>query len=205
MKILKYLFKSSSLFLVLMLSCGEGKKPILGDTEWQKQQNAFFKDASTSPLTEQDLKSFNGLKFFEVDSTFVVTANFILTENDTIFKLKTTHKDTQDYLKYALVKFEINQKSFELEVYRNVEMMHQKGYENNLFLPFTDPTNGEETYGGGRYLNLTIPDGDSIIIDFNKAYNPYCAYNENYACPIVPRQNRLNIKVLAGEKNFNKQ
>ena len=67
-----------------------------------------------------------------------------------------------------------------------------------------DNTNGEETYGGGRYIDLTIPEGDTLIIDFNKAYNPYCVYNKKYSCPLVPRQNYLRTKVRAGVKNFNK-
>ena len=83
-------------------------------------------------------------------------------------------------------------------------MFDKEGYEDYLFLPFLDNTNGEESYGGGRYVEARIPEGDTIIIDFNKAYNPYCAYNEKYSCPIVPRQNYLPIEVKAGVKAFGK-
>ena len=82
--------------------------------------------------------------------------------------------------------------------------MKEEGYEDYLFLPFLDDTNGEESYGGGRYIDCRIPEGDTIEIDFNKAYNPYCAYNENYSCPIVPRENYLAIEVKAGVKVFKK-
>ena len=82
--------------------------------------------------------------------------------------------------------------------------MQEEGYEDYLFLPFTDKTNGEETYAGGRYIDLSIPEGDSITIDFNKAYNPYCAYNKKFSCPLVPSVNALDTKVLAGVKDFKK-
>ena len=75
-------------------------------------------------------------------------------------------------------------------------------YEDYLFLPFTDKTNGDSSYGGGRYLDLKLPEGDSIIIDFNQAYNPYCAYNDKYSCPVPPKSNNLDIEVLAGVKTF---
>jgi uncharacterized protein (DUF1684 family) len=82
--------------------------------------------------------------------------------------------------------------------------MRQEEYRDYLFLPFADLTNGEETYGGGRYLDLTIPTGNTILLDFNKAYNPYCAYNPKYSCPLVPKQNRLDIPIIAGVKAFKK-
>jgi len=83
-----------------------------------------------------------------------------------------------------------------------VELKEDEGYEDYLFLPFTDATNGNETYGGGRYIDLSIPNGDQIVIDFNKAYNPYCTYNKKYSCPIVPSQNALDIEIFAGVKAF---
>ena len=82
--------------------------------------------------------------------------------------------------------------------------MKREGLEDYLFLPFIDDTNGEESYGGGRYIDLRIPEGDTIVIDFNKSYNPYCAYNDKYSCPIVPRINYLALEVRAGVMAFNK-
>ena len=80
--------------------------------------------------------------------------------------------------------------------------MQQEKYRDYLFLPFTDNTNGEQTYTGGRYIDLSIPDGDTIVVDFNKAYNPYCAYNKKYSCPIVPSVNNLDTEIRAGVKAF---
>ena len=94
--------------------------------------------------------------------------------------------------------------TYRLNLYRNLDDQDLEGYEDYLFLPFIDHTNAESTYGGGRYVDARIPEGNTIEIDFNKAYNPYCAYNEKYSCPIVPRQNYLPIEVKAGVKAFAK-
>jgi len=80
--------------------------------------------------------------------------------------------------------------------------MKEEEYRDYLFLPFTDLTNGEQTYMGGRYLDLSIPEGDTIVLDFNRAYNPYCVYNKKYSCPLVPPVNALNTKISAGIKDF---
>jgi uncharacterized protein (DUF1684 family) len=115
----------------------------------------------------------------------------------------TTERKSQEVV-YGIARFELHGQYFELEIYQNQELMLKEGYEDYLFLPFLDETNGNGTYSGGRYIDLSIPDGDTIIIDFNKAYNPYCAYNKKYSCPIVPRVNQLNTAVNAGVKEFKK-
>jgi uncharacterized protein (DUF1684 family) len=89
-------------------------------------------------------------------------------------------------------------------VYQGEEALQKEDGSNYLFLPFMDDTNGSSTYAGGRYIDLTIPEGDTLQIDFNSAYNPYCAYNENYSCPIVPRENYIATEVEAGVKAFKK-
>jgi uncharacterized protein (DUF1684 family) len=85
-----------------------------------------------------------------------------------------------------------------LNVYQSHTLREKEGYKDYLFLPFTDLTNGNETYGSGRYIDLRIPERETIIIDFNKAYNPYCAYNYGYACPIPPKENKLKVEIRAG-------
>lgn len=118
--------------------------------------------------------------------------------------MKTTTSRVSEERVFGVLTFELKGKQFELNVYQGKEMMTTKGYEDYLFLPFLDDTNGDTTYGGGRYIDLRIPEGDSIEIDFNTAYNPYCVYNAKYSCPIVPRQNYVAIKVEAGVKAFKK-
>ncbi|WP_370225709.1 DUF1684 domain-containing protein [Mesoflavibacter sp.] len=191
-------------FVLVIFTCKEGKQPILGATDWQKEQNAMFKDASKSPLTDRDRQDFNGLDFFQFDSTFVVKAILKRTPNSKWFKMKRTLNETTDERVYGVLNFKLKGKAYTLNVYQGKELMTKKGFEDYLFLPFLDDTNGDTTYGGGRYIDLRIPEGNTIEIDFNKAYNPYCAYNEKFSCPIVPRENYLDVAVKAGVKMFKK-
>lgn len=195
-----------SIFCVVLIifSCKEGKQPILGATNWQKEQNAMFKDASKSPLKDKDRKIFKGLDFFAFDSTYVVNADLKRTPNSKWFKMKRTLNETTDERVYGVLNFQLKGKAYTLNVYQGKELMTKEGFEDYLFLPFLDDTNGDTTYGGGRYIDLRIPEGNTIEIDFNKAYNPYCAYNEKFSCPIVPRENYLDVAVKAGVKVFKK-
>ena len=189
--------------IIFSFSCREKKRyEDVNLTEYQKQVNNYFKDASVSPLKPKDLKNFQGLDFFEFDSIYVVKAKIEETKESLPFKMKTTTDIPADVRKYADLFFQILDKEFELSVYENLEYEGVEGYENYLFLPFLDETNENETYGGGRYLDLFLNGTDSIIIDFNKAYNPKCVYDENFSCPIVPRKNFLNTRIEAGVKNF---
>ena len=192
-----------SIVIIFSFSCREKKRyQDVNLTEYQRQVNNYFKDASVSPLKPKDLKNFQGLDFFEFDSIYVVKAKIEETKESLPFKMKTTTDIPADVRKYADLFFQISDKEFELSVYENLEYEGVEGYENYLFLPFLDETNEDETYGGGRYLDLFLNGTDSIIIDFNKAYNPKCVYDENFSCPIVPRKNFLNTRIEAGVKNF---
>lgn len=203
------LFMMKSFFIVMIVlssltSCAQKKQPILGETEFQKELNAAYKDASKSPLKAKDLKHFEGLDFFKFDAEYVVKASFKKLTNEKPFEMKTTTERLPIYLKYGELTFELKGKAYKLDIYQNQELIAKEGYEDYLFLPFLDETNGLESYGGGRYIDARIPNGDFIEIDFNKAYNPYCAYNEKYSCPIVPRENYLKTRVEAGVKAFDK-
>ncbi|RBP30904.1 hypothetical protein DFR65_104162 [Oceanihabitans sediminis] len=197
MKNLIYLFLCISVF-----SCNDGKQPILGDTEWQREKNAEFKDASKSPLKSRDRKNFKSLDFFKFDSTFVVEAILKRTPGSEWFDMETTTERVSKERVYGIITFKINGNTYSLNVYQGQEMMQEKGFEDYLFLPYSDKSNGETTYGGGRYLDLRIPEGDTMVIDFNKTYNPYCVYNEKYSCPLVPLENYIDEEIHAGMKNF---
>ena len=164
--------------------------------------NSEFADPKESPLTEEDRQKFTALDFFPIDLKFRVEAKFIRTPNQKPFKMATTTARLPVYEKYGEIHFMLDSQQFMLEVYQNHQLRETEEYKDYLFLPFTDLTNGEESYGGGRYLEMSIPAGDSIIVDFNKAYNPYCAYNKKYSCPLVPRQNRVKTRILAGVKAY---
>ena len=192
------------ILFICFISCNEGKQPIKGETPFQRELNAEYKDATTSPLTEEDRKEFEGLDFFKYDSTYAVKAQFTRTEGEPVFKMKTTTDRLPEYVKYGILKFSVKGEKYQLNVYQNQDLKTQNGYEDYLFLPFSDETNGFESYGGGRYIDLRIPKDDTLVIDFNSAYNPYCAYNHKYSCPIVPRENYLKTRIEAGVKAFGK-
>lgn len=164
--------------------------------------NKLFRNVETSPLTDEDREAFKELDFFPADSTYRIEAKFIRTANEKPFLMPTTTERKSVYTKYGELNFKLFNKDYKLNVYQNTEIILTEGYEDYLFLPFTDLTNGEQTYGGGRYIDMRIPDNDTTIIDFNKAYNPYCTYNKKYSCPIVPGENDLDIEIRAGVKDF---
>ena len=173
--------------------------------EFQDKLNKEYKDPDTSPLRDRYRKDFEGLDFFTPDTNYVIEARFVRTPDAVPFLLDTTTDRQTEEVVYGIAHFELNGNKYELEVYQTIELMDQEEYIDYLFLPFLDNTNGEETYGGGRYIDLKIPEGNTLLIDFNKAYNPYCVYNKKYSCPLVPRQNYLNTRVMAGVKDFVKK
>ncbi len=170
---------------------------------FQKETNAKFKDPETSPLPDRYRKDFEGLNFFEPDTNYRVVAKLERTPDAVPFMMPTTTDRKSAEVVYGLAHFSLNGQHFRLEIYRSPEL--DSDVEDYLFLPFLDATNGNSTYGGGRYIDLSVPRGDSLIIDFNKAYNPYCVYNPKYSCPIVPRVNTLDTKIRAGMKAFQKE
>ncbi|SHH33672.1 DUF1684 domain-containing protein [Winogradskyella jejuensis] len=192
------------LAFVSFTGCAQKKPATIGDTPWQVKMNSDFKDASKSPLKAKDLKTFEGLDFFPFDSSYVVKASLKRTPDSEWFNMKTTTSRLSKERVYGIATFILKGKEYKLNIYQGEENMNSEKYKDYLFLPFLDNTNGETTYAGGRYIGLSIPKGDSITIDFNEAYNPYCAYNEKYSCPIVPRANYLNTRVEAGVKAFKK-
>jgi len=172
--------------------------------KFQKKLNEEFKNPETSPLPDKYRKNFESLDFFPPDTNYVIQAKLVRTPDATPFMMPTTTGRKSEEVVYGIVHFILNGKPRQLEIYQNKELMLEEEYVDYLFLPFTDLTNDEETYGGGRYIDLRIPKGDMITIDFNRAYNPYCVYNKKYSCPLVPSVNNLETKVLAGVKAFKK-
>ncbi|POY36827.1 hypothetical protein C3L50_14850 [Flavobacterium alvei] len=170
--------------------------------KFQKDLNTEYADAKTSPLTAEDLKVFKTLDFYPISEKYFVTAKFIRTENEKPFEMKTSTSRRPLYVKYGEAHFTIDGKPFQLNIYQNIELSQNSAYKDYLFLPFFDLTCGKESYIGGKYIDLKIPQGDTIAIDFNMSYNPYCAYNHKYSCPKVPLENNLNIEIKAGVKKF---
>lgn len=158
------------------------------------ETDRFMRFSDESPFKDTDI-DYTGLNYYPVDLKFKIKARFTPVETQEIYKLQTNDGKEKQYLTYGTAKFELENSINELLILENVE-------ENELFLAFGDATSAIETYGAGRYLDVTHTGGNSIILDFNKAYNPFCAYNESYTCPLPPRQNLLQIAINAGEKNY---
>ena len=190
-----------------MLSCNsQDKRALVGETEYQKKENARFKDASKSPLKEKDLKKFKGLDFFPVDSAYIVTAKLKRTKNAPVFEMPTTTDRKPLYKEYGILNFTLKGKNCSLTIYQNQGNLKDEEYKDYLFLPFTDDTSGNESYGGGRYMDVKTTDisNNTITLNFNNTYNPYCAYNDKYSCPLTPRKNHLDLEIKAGIKVFDK-
>ncbi len=191
------------LFILLFFSVfAFAQKDLTSAEKFQVELNQSFADSLKSPLTKEDFKSFESLEFFPLNEKFIVEATFIRTKKEKAFGMKTTTSRTPLYVKYGELHFTIDGKNLKLNVYKNLDLSKKSGYEDYLFLPFSDLTCGKESYIGGRYVDMKVQKGKTWTIDFNKAYNPYCAYNYEFSCPIVPLENDLDIEILAGVKKF---
>jgi uncharacterized protein (DUF1684 family) len=170
--------------------------------KFQKELNTEYADAKTSPLTSEDLATFKALEFYPINQKLFVVAKFVRTENEKPFEMKTSTNRKPMYVKFGEAHFEIDGKPFQLNIYQNIELSKKEEYKDYLFLPFSDLTCGKESYIGGKYIDMKTPKGETIVIDFNTSYNPYCAYNPKYSCPKVPLENDLKIEIKAGVKKF---
>lgn len=157
-----------------------------------------YDNPNTSPLSTKAKKTFKGIHFFTVDAKYAVDARFVRTPEEKPFQMSTSSGMRKTYIKYAEVFFMIDKKEYKLNVYQSQELIQQPDYKDYLFIPFTDATSGDETYEGGRYIDLNIPQSDHVVINFNKAYQPYCAYTDGYNCPVPPQENKVPIKIEAG-------
>ncbi len=170
----------------------------------RRAYKAEFTDHPRSPISAADT---GFIDFFPPNHSWLLKAHFTATYDSKPFELPTYSGQTRTYKKYGTLDFDHKGTHFTLSIYQNLSLMKDSAYKNYLFLPFTDLSNGESTYEGGRYLDFSIPDiqNNTLHVDFNKCYNPYCAYSDGYNCPVPPAENRLKIEIPAGEKKFLKK
>jgi uncharacterized protein len=151
-------------------------------------------------------KKRNYFRFFVVDKNFKIQCRFEFTTDTTVVSMKTSGKKipVKDFVRYGKLIFGLHDTTLQLTVYQSKVLQQNSQYKNYLFIPFTDATTGDETYGSGRYIDILITDikNNNVEIDFNKAYNPYCAYSNEFNCPIPPKENYLPVAIKAGEKVF---
>ncbi len=166
--------------------------------QMRTEKDNYFRSGDHSPLPEEQRDAFKGLHYFPVDDAYVVDAQFTPLQDKTTFQMATTSNEPRDAVRAGQFTFVLNGTECTLTAYQFVGSDHP-----TYFVPFMDATTGSETYGTGRYLDIEISQGaTSYVIDFNEAYNPYCAYNENYSCPVTPSENTLPVAVKAGEKSW---
>lgn len=160
---------------------------------FRKEKDDFFRDHPQSPLTREQKQDFNGLNYFpeNTDLRLEVKADELPAKER--IEMQTSSGDVQIYFRHSRFKFQVEGRDAELTIYEGL---------NGFFLPFVDSLAGKETYGAGRYLEPEPLPGGRFLVDFNIAYNPYCAYNEKWSCPLTPLENRLKVAVRAGEKLF---
>ncbi len=160
------------------------------------QKDAAFRTAATSPIPAAQRAAFGGLRYFKPDAAYRVAARLTRAAGLTPLPLALTGGAADAYVRWGIAEFELNDRP------QKLNLLQKQGDSKELFIPFTDPTNGEQTYGGGRYLDLPVPapEATEITLDFNAAYSPFCAYNHDYSCPRPPADNRLTVPVLAGEQ-----
>ncbi|TFZ67391.1 DUF1684 domain-containing protein [Hymenobacter sp. UV11] len=163
----------------------------------QQKDNAFRANAS-SPIPAGQRAAFNGLRYYGPDAAYRVVARLVRAAVPAPLPLALTRGSADAYARWGTAEFELGGRPQRLTLLQKQGV----GTGQELFLPFTDPTNGQQTYAGGRYLDLPMPapDATEISLDFNAAYNPFCAYNHDYSCPKPPADNRLSVPVLAGEQ-----
>ncbi len=160
---------------------------------FRAEKNEFFGSHPQSPLTREQKKDFHGLQYFPENDSLRLEVKVDEFENKQAFEMQTSTGDVQIYEKFGKFRFEVDGEEVELTIYQS---------QHGFFLPFVDTLAGKETYPAGRYLEPEALPGGHFIVDFNIAYNPYCAYNEMWSCPITPAENRLKVAIRAGEKLF---
>ncbi len=165
----------------------------------RKEKDIFFAAHWQSPLSLEERSKFRGLRYYHINPDFRFELELYEHSNKETIQVEDTQGNIRQFLRWGEFRFNIGNEKCALQVYKSDPQ------EKRLFIPFKDATSGKETYGAGRYLDFDSRDCTTDgrwILDFNKAYNPWCAYSENYACPFVPSENWLKVSIEAGEKNY---
>lgn len=184
--------------IINFLSVGEGSEEYKQRVEEDRKNRNGYMRSSSSPLKSEDRKDFTGLNYYPIDESYKVRAKLTEVKLKQPIFIPTTTGESKKYIPFGYAEFELKGSQYKLLLYQDWEETNP----NRLSLMFADDTSGDETYGGGRYIDVTHTGNNSVIIDFNMAYNPFCHFNEEYSCPIPPRENLLTIAIEAGEKVY---
>jgi uncharacterized protein len=164
-------------------------------TRFREKKDEFFRSGQDSPLTTEDTVGFGGLRYFEADPSFRFEVKLLRYADPESLIIETSKGTRQLFNRVGRFEFTIGGETLRLHAYQSAERD-----DPSLFVPFRDATSGKESYGASRYLDLEVEHDDEYVLDFNYAYNPYCAYSEEYVCPLPPGENWLSVAIKAGEK-----
>lgn len=159
-------------------------------SDFRQMKDAFFVEDAQSPLTEEQKTTFKGLHYFPEDRQYRFYLEIEEFSQKEMVNINTSKGDVRTYQRFGKINFQIDGKDVSLTVYKT---------DFGFFLPFVDSLAGEQTYPAGRYLEIEQSEEGKYLVDFNMAYNPSCAYNERWSCPITPAENRLPVAIRAGE------
>ena len=198
-QILRIVFVLGALIIVASLILSSIKVDSKSDinTKYREQKDENFRKSIKSPI--KDKEAFTGLSYFDYSEKYRVNAFSTFTNDSQLISMPRTDGKRSFYIPFAKASFKINDTLQTLMMYRLPDDIQNKPV---LFIPFTDASNENETYKGGRYLDVELKNNKAIVIDFNYAYNPFCVYNYQYTCPIPPAENKLDVPIYAGEKKY---
>ena len=164
-------------------------------SDFRKAKDEFMGTDHHSPLTPDQQRAFAGLSYFDEDPEFDFVVEPEEFETQEVVEMQTSTGDIASYIRWGKVTFEVEGQQADLTLFKDVD-------GEDFFLPFADATSGKDTYDAGRYIDPHVLDDGKVVVDFNQAYSPYCAYNEQWSCPLTPFENRLKVPIKAGEKSF---
>lgn len=196
------LIRYFTLFLILVqVACFSNRHHDREIKHWRQEKIVETTRGDRHPLMPGDEVN---LRFYPIQKVYKLNMDFTPDPEPRTFEMPTYSGKVRPYQTYGSLTGVLNGQNIRLEVYQNLTLMQQEKYKNHLFLPFKDATNAVETYGGGRYidLDLTQISGGKLTVDFNKAYNPWCAYSDGYNCPVPPTANHLSVRIEAGERQY---
>jgi len=196
---MKCIIRTLLFILVISNAYGQSYKDSL-----QQYKEHYKQELLVNGLIKENETKY--LKFFALDTRYRFVANFTPTPGSEPFLMDSHGGEKKPFKEYGVLTFSKDDTICTLHVYQYLNQLGMPAQGNMLFIPFTDETTYTETFGGGRYVNLRIPEikNNTCLLDFNKCYNPYCAYKDGYSCPIPPEVNRLHVAILAGEKMYAK-
>jgi uncharacterized protein (DUF1684 family) len=186
---------------ITLVSCDEDEGGSVSEyneqeiLELRQAKDEAFRSSTTSPLSEEKRSSFTGLRYFDPDESYVVEATYTPTTSGDTIMMQTSTDELRRAVRAGWLNFTLKGGTHRLAAY-----IFGGNEGTSFFVPFTDKTTGRETYSAGRYLDIPKLDGSEYVIDFNEAYNPYCAYSDRFSCPLVPKENNLDVAIRAGEK-----